>query len=214
MKTSDSIVNVAKALVAFNEENNRIAKDGKNPHFRNEYATVDQILDYVRPILSKNGLSIMQFPSNDDNRITMTTMLLHSTGEFIQSPAASAIPVKSDPQAVGSAITYLKRYSLSAMLGLSTGEKDDDGNSASGNGTSNSGSGNNNNTSGASGVAKISDKQMNMITAKANQWSKNGSFHINQAWGQIQEGTGITVSKDMSASNASKVIEFLLGKGV
>lgn len=127
---SDSIVNIAKALVAFNLEVKIIEKDAKNPHFKNDYATLDTIINEVRPLLAKHGLVVMQFPGGDGEHYTLRTMLMHESGEWIESEPLTMKPVKNDPQGIGSCTTYARRYSLSAMLSLNTGE-DDDGEGAS-----------------------------------------------------------------------------------
>lgn len=122
---SESIINLAKALVAFNMEVKIIEKDGENPHFKNSYATLDTIIDEVRPLLAKQGLVIMQFPGGDGEKYTLRTMLIHESGEWIESEPLTMKPVKNDPQGIGSCTTYARRYSLSAMLSLNTGEDDD-----------------------------------------------------------------------------------------
>lgn len=129
-KKSESITELAKALVKFNTEVRIIEKDAKNPHFKNQYATLDNIIDEVRPLLAKHGLSVMQFPGGDGEKFTMTTMLIHDSGEWIESEPIVMRPVKNDPQGIGSCATYARRYSLAAFLSLNTGE-DDDGNNAS-----------------------------------------------------------------------------------
>lgn len=131
MNTSEQINEIAKALAEFNKEITRISKDASNPFHKNQYATLDNILDTIRPILSKNGLSIMQLPSGDGQTIEMRTLLIHTSGQFIESPIMTMRATKNDAQALGSLITYAKRYQIGAILGLSTGDVDDDGNSAS-----------------------------------------------------------------------------------
>lgn len=128
-KKSESISNLAMALVKFNSEVSKVSKDAENPFFKNNYASLDNIIDEVRPILQKNGLSILQLPGGDGENIIMKTMILHESGEWIESDPLIMKPIKNDPQAVGSAITYARRYSLAAILSLNTGE-DDDGNKA------------------------------------------------------------------------------------
>jgi hypothetical protein len=130
MNKSDSIKEIATALVKFNGEVARIGKDAANPFFKNSYATLDHIIDEVRPILTKYGLSILQIPGGDGENVIMKTLLLHESGEWIESEPLTMKPIKNDPQAVGSCITYARRYSLNSFLSLSTGE-DDDGNKAS-----------------------------------------------------------------------------------
>lgn len=127
---SESIKNLAIALVKFNAEVKIIEKDALNPHFKNNYASLDTIINEVRPLLAKHGLSMMQFPGGDGEKFTLRSMLLHESGEWIESEPITMRPVKNDPQGIGSCSTYARRYSLSAMLSLNTGE-DDDGNGAS-----------------------------------------------------------------------------------
>lgn len=130
MNRSETIGEVAKALCQFNNEITKISKDAKNPFYKNLYATLDNIINDIRPILSKHGLSILQMPSGNSENVIIKTMLLHESGEYIESEPLLMKPVKSDPQAVGSCITYARRYSLNSFLSLNTGE-DDDGNRAS-----------------------------------------------------------------------------------
>ena len=131
MKQSESITKLSVALAKFNGEVSAIAKDAKNPFFKSDYVTLDKLILSTREILQKNGLSVLQFPSTEDNKIGVKTMLLHESGEFIESDLLYMIPSKAnDPQQAGSLITYLRRYSYQAILNLATGE-DDDGNKAS-----------------------------------------------------------------------------------
>ena len=130
MKRSESVVKLAAALVKFNSEVSSIAKDAKNPFFKSDYVTLDKLIISTREILQKNGLSVLQFPLSDENRIGVQTILLHESGEYIESEPLYMTPAKvNDPQAAGSVITYLRRYSYQAILNLSTGE-DDDANAA------------------------------------------------------------------------------------
>lgn len=130
MNRSESISKLAVSLVAFNGEVSKIEKDSVNPHFRNKYASLDNIIDEIRPILTKHGLAVIQMPSGDGETLTMSTLLVHTSGEFIESPPLTMRPSKNDPQGIGSCATYARRYSLAAFLSLNTGE-DDDGNAAS-----------------------------------------------------------------------------------
>lgn len=127
---SESIVNIAKALVSFSSEIKSISHDSENPHFRSQYTSLDHMIDETKPILSNHGLTVMQFPGGDGERVTVRTMVLHNSGEWIESEPLTLKPVKFDPQGAGSAITYARRYSYAAALSLSLGD-DDDGNSTS-----------------------------------------------------------------------------------
>ncbi|MEC0231146.1 ERF family protein [Paenibacillus alba] len=127
---SESIGKIALALVAFSGDVRAIEKDGTNPHFNSAYTTLDHMIDETKPLLHKHGLTVMQFPGGDGERVTVRTMILHDSGEWIESEALTLKAVKLDPQGAGSAITYARRYSYAAALSLSLGD-DDDGNGAS-----------------------------------------------------------------------------------
>lgn len=122
---------LAEALVAAQEEMPAVERDGTNPHFRSSFTTLGHLLAKARPVLNKHGLSIVQLPSRgEDGSPTLRTTILHTSGERIEADAPLFLP-KNDPQGQGSAITYLRRYSLASALGISD-QEDDDGNSASG----------------------------------------------------------------------------------
>ncbi|AEE91175.1 ERF family protein [Tepidanaerobacter acetatoxydans Re1] len=132
MQKSESIKNIAKALAAFQAEVKNPANTEENPFFNSKYAPLNDILNTVRPILSKHGLSVLQSPSGDGQNVTVTTLITHESGEWIESDPLTLKADKATAQGAGSAITYARRYALSAMLGISS-EDDDDGNFASGN---------------------------------------------------------------------------------
>lgn len=130
MMRSESIAKITQALVNFHSEIKSISNDAVNPHFKSKYTTLDHMIDHTKPILSKHGLAVIQFPGGDGERISIRTLLCHVSGEWIESEPLSLKPVKTDPQGAGSAITYSRRYSYAAALSLSLGD-DDDGNAAS-----------------------------------------------------------------------------------
>lgn len=126
MEQSVSIENIAKALIAFQAEVETIKKDSTNPFFKSKYASLENVIEGTRAVLKKNDLAFSQFPAGDNN---LTTILMHSSGEFMKS-SVKMFPKENTPQGQGSAITYMRRYALSAILGLAT-EEDDDGNAGS-----------------------------------------------------------------------------------
>lgn len=132
MNKSDSIKNLATALAKFQEEVKNPANTADNPFFKSKYAPLNDVLNLVRPILTKNGLSVIQSPSGDGQNISITTLLLHSSGEWIETEPLILKADKATAQGAGSAITYARRYAISAVLGISS-EDDDDGNHATGN---------------------------------------------------------------------------------
>jgi hypothetical protein len=126
MKQSESILNLSKALFDFQSKAVKVIKKADNPFFKSKYADLPSILDEIHPHLISCGLVISQLPDGDG----LTTMLIHAnSGEYI-SANSTMHPTKSDPQSIGSAITYHRRYALCSILGLNVDE-DDDGNKAS-----------------------------------------------------------------------------------
>jgi len=106
-------------------------KAASNPYFKAKYATFESLIEASRPALVANGLAVSQGSDFIDGRVVVTTMLIHASGEWLQT-SVSLRPVKDDPQAVGSAITYGRRYGYQAIVGLAQADHDDDGNHASG----------------------------------------------------------------------------------
>ena len=130
MNKSETIGAIAKALADFQAEIKNPKQTAINPYYKSKYAPLAEILDDCRPILAKYGISIIQSNGGDGESITVTTLLLHSSGEWIES---DPLPIKKDkmtPQDAGGAITYGRRYQLSSMLGIAS-EDDDDGNNVS-----------------------------------------------------------------------------------
>lgn len=126
MEKSTSIVNLAKGLKSFHANLGKIARDATNPFFNSKYATLSAILEAIKQPLQDAGLSFTQFPTGQNG---LTSVLMHcETGEFMQCEYFMQ-PIKNDPQAQGSVISYMRRYSLAAILGLNLDE-DDDGNRA------------------------------------------------------------------------------------
>lgn len=121
--TSEETVKIVGALLVFNKEMGVVGKTSKNPFFKSNYADLPTILKATKEPLEKAGLSVTHFPVGDNRLITR---LSHSSGEFYQSMNYMK-SVKDDPQARGSVITYMMRYAVGAVLGLSI-DKDDDAN--------------------------------------------------------------------------------------
>lgn len=125
---SRNIDALAAALAKAQGEMEGAAKGSLNPHFKNKYADLASIWDACRSPLSKHGLSILQPVSADGPKVTVTTILAHSSGQWI-SESLTMTAQQNTPQGVGSAITYGRRYGLAAMVGIAP--EDDDGNAAS-----------------------------------------------------------------------------------
>lgn len=121
--------NLSQALVKFHANLKPIKKDAQNPFFKSDYLTLSGILDAVRQPLAANGLAVIQSMRVQDATTILITKLLHESGEEMVSEMI--MPVLSDPQKMGSLLTYYKRYQLQALLLISTSDEDDDGNSVS-----------------------------------------------------------------------------------
>lgn len=153
LKTSETIVNLAKALVDTQRELKQPFKDKNNPAFKSQYVPLESVTESITKTATKYGLAFSQFATTDEEQnVSITTIIFHDTGEFIQYPPLTLKPAKQrvvidteyingkkvntyaneiTPQSIGSCITYGKRYSLSAIFGI-TSDKDDDGDEASG----------------------------------------------------------------------------------
>lgn len=115
------------ALSTAQGEIENATKGSVNPHFKSKYADLAEVLNTVRPTFSKNGLSIIQSTEFDGAMVSVVTTIGHKTGGYVTSKA-SCVPSKTDAQGVGSATTYLRRYSLASACGIA--QEDDDGNSS------------------------------------------------------------------------------------
>jgi len=127
VKHSEQLDRLADALSKAQGEIQNVVKDAKNPHYKNEYASLDAVTDTVRPIFAKHGLSVAQVPEYADGIVTVATLLLHSSGQWILGLPAAPLS-KADAQGVGSATTYLRRYSLAGLAAIA--QTDDDGEGA------------------------------------------------------------------------------------
>ena len=130
MNKSDDIKELALALSKTQSILKGALKDSNNPFFKSKYADLASVWEACREPLAANGLSVVQMPCNDTpDSVALETILMHTSGQWISS--VFSMPVsKHDAQAVGSAITYARRYALAAVVGIAP--EDDDGNLASG----------------------------------------------------------------------------------
>jgi len=129
MLKSDSIKELTAALSKAQSEFKPVVKNANNPFFKSTYATLDAVIDATKEALTKNGLAVIQGNEPTETGVIVTTFLSHSSGEWIESQLAMPV-TKPDPQGYGSAITYGRRYALSAILNVAS-EEDDDANTAS-----------------------------------------------------------------------------------
>lgn len=121
---SDQLDALAAALSAAQGKFEAVSKNANNPFFKSKYADLPAVVAAATPILAEFGLSVWQGIGYDDQGDTLSTVVLHSSGQYLGSTMRLR-PVKNDPQAQGSAVTYGKRYAYMAALGL-VADVDDD----------------------------------------------------------------------------------------
>jgi hypothetical protein len=122
-------VTFAKAFIQAQGKMEAITKASENPAFKSKYADLSAVLEAIVPALNKAGIAVLQSPAFDGEMVTVTTILIHESGASVTSDLKLR-PSKLDPQGIGSATTYGRRYSLLALAGVAP--EDDDGNAASG----------------------------------------------------------------------------------
>lgn len=119
---------LAAALAKAQAKIQTAAKDAVNPHFESRYADLASVWSACREALTEQGLAIVQMPCGEGDRVGLTTTLLHASGQWMAS-TIYATPERKGPQAVGSVLTYLRRYALAAAVGVAP--DDDDAEAAS-----------------------------------------------------------------------------------
>lgn len=124
MRMSELPAKLATALAKAQAEIKPVAKSGFNPHFKKSYSTLSDVWDAIRDPLTKNGLSVIQMTSVNNNGIVLNTVIMHSSGESVQGELPVA-PVGTAPQPLGSAMSYARRYALLSAVGGSVDDDDD-----------------------------------------------------------------------------------------
>jgi len=127
MNTSESIKEIAAAISKAQASMTGAKKDSNNPFFKSSYADLSAVMEAISQPFADNGLSFVQSPGFDEGLVSVTTRIMHLSGEWIEGTTVLP-PTKNDAQGYGSAITYAKRYGLQAMAGVPS--VDDDGNAA------------------------------------------------------------------------------------
>jgi hypothetical protein len=123
---SAEIGKISKALVGAQADVGIAVKNQENSHFKSAYADLPAVLEVATPALAKHGLALIQAPGSGTDSLTLTTLLLHESGEWMLLPLA-AIPLQAaTAHGFGSALSYLRRYATQACLKISVGLSDDD----------------------------------------------------------------------------------------
>ena len=122
---------LAKALATAQGEVENAKKVSNNPHFKSKYADLATIWDVIREPLTRNGLSVLQLPCDaPDGKVGLATTIFHASGQYVTERFYVGLKDANNPQQVGSALTYMKRYTLLGVAGIAS--EDDDGESAVG----------------------------------------------------------------------------------
>lgn len=197
MKTSESIAEIAKALAEFQSAVKQPEKDGNNPHFKSKYVTLDGTVKSIHDCAPKHGLSYTQMPVSAENGVGVVTVIFHTSGQFIEFDPFILPLDKKTAQGVGSALTYSKRYALSAAFGI-VSDVDDDGNEATANAP----------TQKSENAPLANDKQLNLINRLINDVAKQKNITADEAYKTLKT----KMKKDMewyTKSDASAAIEIL-----
>jgi len=196
MTDKQEMKNLIPALIKARLAFKSIAKDRTNPHYKTKYATLDSVLDAVTEPLAANGLAIVQTVNPVAEQPILTTHLYHESGESIESNYP--LPAIADPQKLGAAITYARRYALCAILSV-TADEDDDGNS------------NRNSEGGPTVVAKKSIStnvdRLRSVTTALGMNKEVGDRRIKDAIAAEFPGKK---SSDLDAAGITRVIDNLL----
>lgn len=127
MNHSDSIVNLAAAIVKAQAEISAVMENKQNPFLKSTYADLGAVIEAIRTPFEKHGISVVQFPFGENGEIGVETILLHSSGEWLServSMSASEEKGKTDAQVAGSIISYLRRYGISSVARIYTEDND------------------------------------------------------------------------------------------
>ena len=132
MTHSEQINEIAAAIAKAQGQIKGASKDANNPFFKSKYADLASVWDACRAALAVNGLAVIQSPSAIGTSVSVDTLLAHASGQWIAG-TVSVTAREDTPQAIGSAVTYLRRYALQSFVGVAP--EDDDGNLASAKGS-------------------------------------------------------------------------------
>ena len=128
MKKSETIDLIAKALVNVQQSMKPAIKSSTNPHFKSRYSDIYSVWEAIREPLTSNGITVWQDVTTGDKTVSVSTHVIHVSGQWIEFGPLTIPLIKYDAQGIGSAISYAKRYALSAALGVVSCDEDDDGN--------------------------------------------------------------------------------------
>ena len=125
MKTSEELGDLATAMAIAQGELSDAEKSSDNPFFKSKYADLAEVLGQIRPIFSKHGLSLVQFPGQEhEGHVQVTTRLMHKSGQWMEGTLSMPVQGKNIAQDSGSVITYMRRYAAAAVAGIAQVDSD------------------------------------------------------------------------------------------
>ncbi|MDV4829837.1 ERF family protein [Enterococcus faecium] len=128
---SNELNELFKAMAQFRANFKQPMKDAKNPFYKSKYVPLENITEAIDKAIEGTGLSYAQYATSEGQDVSVSTMIMHESGQYIEFEPLTLPAVKQDSQALGSAVTYARRYSLAAVFGV-TSDVDDDANACSG----------------------------------------------------------------------------------
>lgn len=196
---------LAKAQAAMDN----VVKDSANPHFKSRFASLAAVRDVVIPALAEQGIAVVQMPGNDEHgRVTIQTVLLHESGTLDCGTVATTATVRggNEAQALGSAVSYLRRYSLAAICGVA--QEDDDGNASGPSGRSQGRSqGRQRHPTG-----RVPEYSVQHVTNALVHMFGDLSEEANraEAEGMVRETTGLSIEDMMGSKTGREAVIFAL----
>lgn len=125
MQQSESIIKIAPALLKAQKNIEDAIKDSTNPHYKSSYANINAVMEACKPALNAEGVVLLQPIVNLEGKRYVRTLLLHESGEYLSSDTEIVVKEQNNPQALGSAISYARRYGLQAFVAVVSSEDDD-----------------------------------------------------------------------------------------
>jgi hypothetical protein len=183
MNRSDSLKELAPALVKAQTKIKAALKDSTNPHFRSKYADLSSVVEAVKAPLLECGIAFLQGVHDAEGGVAVETLLLHTSGEWVSSTLR--IPaVKQDAQGYGSAITYGRRYGLQSMCGVPA--EDDDGNAATAS------------TAASGGVIKPTDGARGRVDTKRRKMVEDTAILVRDALNEERDFDAFSLCEDFT----------------
>lgn len=195
MKFSEERAEIFKAMHQFRMNVKQPKKTAENPFFKNKYVVLEGVVKAIDEAIKGTGLSYVQEATSGQSEVSVKTVILHESGQYIELEPLSVPVTKEDAQAFGSARTYACRYALSTAFGI-TSEEDDDGNSASGD----------NAPKNYRNPKVASAKQKTMMNALIKEVSTKNNMSIGEVTNKVAAECKVSNLQNITSQQASSMI--------